>query len=111
MSTPTKRLAALETHLAGSRCDTWVNCAMVTVFAPVMETTAEEFRRVTEVTYLGYVHGTQAAQLGVPRVSMFRRMLPLPIRFLMESTIDCRVVKVIRSSVRSTSGPEAMPST
>ncbi len=41
--------------------DVWVNNAMVTVFAPVMEVTAEEFRRVTEVTYLGYVHGTQAA--------------------------------------------------
>lgn len=43
------------------RIDTWVNCAMVTVFAPVMQTTAAEYRRVTEVTYLGYVHGTQAA--------------------------------------------------
>ena len=41
--------------------DVWVNNAMATVFAPVMEVTAEEFRRVTEVTYLGYVHGTQAA--------------------------------------------------
>ncbi len=39
----------------------WVNNAMVTVFAPIKEVTAEEFRRVTEVTYLGYVHGTQAA--------------------------------------------------
>ncbi len=43
------------------RIDTWVNCAMLTVFAPVAEMTAEEFRRVTEVTYLGYVHGTMAA--------------------------------------------------
>jgi len=51
--------AAIEAHWG--HIDTWVNCAMVTVFAPVMETTAEEFRRVTEVTYLGYVHGTQAA--------------------------------------------------
>ncbi len=41
--------------------DVWVNDAMVSVFAPVIETTAEEFRRVTEVTYLGYVHGTLAA--------------------------------------------------
>ncbi len=41
--------------------DVWVNDAMVSVFAPVAETTAEEFRRVTEVTYLGYVHGTLAA--------------------------------------------------
>lgn len=51
--------AAVETEWG--RIDVWVNCAMATVFAPVVETTAEEFRRVTEVTYLGYVHGTQAA--------------------------------------------------
>ncbi|MFL9826738.1 SDR family oxidoreductase [Rhodoplanes sp. SY1] len=41
--------------------DVWVNTAMVTIFAPVHEITADEFRRVTEVTYLGYVHGTLAA--------------------------------------------------
>ncbi|MGE0714689.1 MAG: SDR family oxidoreductase [Alphaproteobacteria bacterium] len=41
--------------------DVWVNNAMVTVFAPVADTTPEEFRRVTEVTYLGCVHGTMAA--------------------------------------------------
>lgn len=39
----------------------WVNDAMVSVFAPVVDTTAAEFRRVTEVTYLGFVHGTLAA--------------------------------------------------
>ena len=39
----------------------WVNCAMVTVFSPVWRMTAKEFRRVTEVTYLGFVHGTMAA--------------------------------------------------
>lgn len=33
---------------------------MATAFAPISETTAEEYRRVTETTYLGYVHGTQA---------------------------------------------------
>jgi short-subunit dehydrogenase len=41
--------------------DVWVNNAMVSVFSPVKEMTAEEFRRVTEVTYLGCVHGTMAA--------------------------------------------------
>jgi NADP-dependent 3-hydroxy acid dehydrogenase YdfG len=41
--------------------DVWINNAMATVFASVAETTAEEYRRVTEVTYLGYVHGTLAA--------------------------------------------------
>jgi short-subunit dehydrogenase len=43
------------------RIDSWVNAAMVTVVAPVWRMTAAEYRRVTEVTYLGYVHGTLAA--------------------------------------------------
>ncbi len=41
--------------------DIWINDAMVTVFAPVWDITPAEFRRVTEVTYLGVVHGTMAA--------------------------------------------------
>jgi len=41
--------------------DIWINDAMVTVFAPVWNVSPEEFRRVTEVTYLGFVHGTMAA--------------------------------------------------
>jgi NAD(P)-dependent dehydrogenase (short-subunit alcohol dehydrogenase family) len=49
------------------RIDVWVNNAMVSVLSPIKEMTPEEFRRVTEVTYLGYVWGTQAA---------LRRMLP-----------------------------------
>lgn len=40
--------------------DVWVNVAFASVFAPFEQTTAEEFRRVTEVTYLGFVHGTMA---------------------------------------------------
>jgi NAD(P)-dependent dehydrogenase (short-subunit alcohol dehydrogenase family) len=47
--------------------DVWVNNAMATVFAPVRDTTPDEFRRATEVTYLGAVWGTMAA---------LRRMLP-----------------------------------
>ena len=43
------------------KIDIWVNDAMLTVFSPVAEMTPEEFRRVTEVTYLGFVHGTMAA--------------------------------------------------
>ncbi len=39
----------------------WVNNAMSTVFAPVKDTTADEFLRGTQVTYLGQVHGTMAA--------------------------------------------------
>src|SRR5487761_313799 len=41
--------------------DTWINVAFASVFAPFAEITAEEFRRVTEVSYLGFVHGTMAA--------------------------------------------------
>src|SRR5438874_8252967 len=41
--------------------DIWINNAMVSVFSPALEMSAEEFRRVTEVTYLGAVHGTLAA--------------------------------------------------
>lgn len=41
--------------------DVWINAAMATVLAPVEDVTPDEFRRVTEVTYLGQVFGTQAA--------------------------------------------------
>jgi NAD(P)-dependent dehydrogenase (short-subunit alcohol dehydrogenase family) len=47
--------------------DVWVNNAMASVFSPIKEMTSDEFKRVTEVTYLGYVYGTLAA---------LRRMLP-----------------------------------
>jgi NADP-dependent 3-hydroxy acid dehydrogenase YdfG len=49
----------IETQLGP--IDVWVNNAMTAVFSPVKEMTAAEFKRVTEVTYLGYVHGTLAA--------------------------------------------------
>jgi NAD(P)-dependent dehydrogenase (short-subunit alcohol dehydrogenase family) len=41
--------------------DVWVNDAMATIFAPFAEISPEEFRRATEVTYLGTVYGTMAA--------------------------------------------------
>ncbi len=41
--------------------DIWVNDAMTTIFAPFLEITPEEFKRATEVTYLGQVYGTMAA--------------------------------------------------
>lgn len=41
--------------------DIWVNCAMTTIFAPFTEITPAEFKRATEVTYLGFVYGTMAA--------------------------------------------------
>jgi short-subunit dehydrogenase len=53
--------AADRTAAEWGGIDIWVNCAMVSVFAPVEQTSAAEFRRVTEVNYLGYVHGTLSA--------------------------------------------------
>jgi NAD(P)-dependent dehydrogenase (short-subunit alcohol dehydrogenase family) len=47
--------------------DIWVNNAMTSVFSPIKQMTPLEFKRVTEVTYLGYVYGTLAA---------LKRMLP-----------------------------------
>jgi NAD(P)-dependent dehydrogenase (short-subunit alcohol dehydrogenase family) len=41
--------------------DVWVNVAFTSVFAPFWEISPEEFKRVTEVTYLGYVYGTMSA--------------------------------------------------
>jgi short-subunit dehydrogenase len=43
------------------KIDVWVNDAMETLFSTVAETDPHEFRRVTEVCYLGFVHGTMAA--------------------------------------------------
>lgn len=45
----------------------WVNSAMVSVFSPIRQTTTDEIKRVTDVTYLGTVNGTLAA---------LKRMLP-----------------------------------
>lgn len=47
--------------------DIWVNNAMATVFAPIIDLEADEIKRVTEVTYLGFVYGT---------LSALRRMRP-----------------------------------
>ncbi|WP_298255789.1 SDR family oxidoreductase [Bradyrhizobium sp.] len=43
------------------KIDVWINDAMETLFSTVAETDPGEFRRVTEVCYLGFVHGTMAA--------------------------------------------------
>ena len=59
--------AARQVEEAFGPIDIWVNNAMASVFSPIKETEANEIRRVTEVTYLGTVHGTLAA---------LRRMLP-----------------------------------
>jgi NAD(P)-dependent dehydrogenase (short-subunit alcohol dehydrogenase family) len=53
--------AADRVELELGPIDLWINNAMASVFSPVREMRAQEYRRVTEVTYLGYVHGTLAA--------------------------------------------------
>src|SRR5213596_3202930 len=53
--------AAARIEAEFGEIDIWINNAMTSVFSPIKEMTPEEFRRVTEVTYLGYVHGTLAA--------------------------------------------------
>jgi NAD(P)-dependent dehydrogenase (short-subunit alcohol dehydrogenase family) len=59
--------AAADIEARFGPIDIWVNNAMAAVFSPFQQMTAAEYRRVTEVTYLGYVWGTMAA---------LRRMLP-----------------------------------
>jgi len=41
--------------------DVWVNVAFTSVFAPFDQIKPEEYKRVTEVSYLGFVYGTMAA--------------------------------------------------
>ncbi|MFD0279445.1 SDR family oxidoreductase [Kitasatospora sp. NPDC127111] len=54
-------VAAARAEAEFGPVDVWVNDAFVSVFAPFTEIGPEEFRRVTEVTYLGYVNATRAA--------------------------------------------------
>lgn len=53
--------AADQAEAAFGPIDTWINVAFTSVFAPLRDISPAEFRRVTEVSYLGYVHGTMAA--------------------------------------------------
>ena len=59
--------AAAETERRLGPIDVWVNNAMNSVFSPVKEMTPEDYKRVTEVTYLGQVYGA---------LSALKRMLP-----------------------------------
>jgi NAD(P)-dependent dehydrogenase (short-subunit alcohol dehydrogenase family) len=60
--------AATQVEREFGPIDVWINVAFTSVFAPFAEISPEEFRRVTEVSYLGFVHGTRIA---------LARMLPL----------------------------------
>jgi len=53
--------AASSVEEAFGPIDVWINDAMVTVYAEFLDIEPEEFRRATEVTYLGMVWGTRAA--------------------------------------------------
>jgi NAD(P)-dependent dehydrogenase (short-subunit alcohol dehydrogenase family) len=59
--------AAAQVEQEFGAIDIWVNNAMNSVFSPIKEMTPDEYKRVTEVTYLGQVYGTLAA---------LKRMLP-----------------------------------
>lgn len=59
--------AAAQVEAELGPIDIWVNNAMVSVFSPVKEMEPADYRRVTEVLYLGFVHGT---------LSALKRMLP-----------------------------------
>ncbi|MBX4303827.1 SDR family NAD(P)-dependent oxidoreductase, partial [Mycobacterium tuberculosis] len=60
--------AAAEVETTLGAIDVWINNAMTTVLAPFRQMSEEEFRRGTEVTYLGYVNGTRAAlEAMIPR--------------------------------------------
>lgn len=53
--------AAAQTEKHFGPIDVWVNAAMATVFGEFQDITPDEYRRATEVTYLGFVYGTLAA--------------------------------------------------
>lgn len=53
--------AAPQVEQALGPIDVWVNNAMTSVFARFEDMSPEEFQRVNDVTYMGYVHGTKAA--------------------------------------------------
>ena len=60
-----KAAQEIEDHFGS--IDFWINNAMVSVFGPFKKMESEDFKHVTDVTYLGQVYGTQAA---------LKRMLP-----------------------------------
>jgi len=54
-------VAADQVEAALGPIDVWINVAFTSVFAPFTQIEPAEFRRVTEVSYLGFVHGTRVA--------------------------------------------------
>jgi len=73
--------AASEVEDKFGPIDIWINVAFAGMMAPFVDISMEEFKRVTEVTYLGQVHGTHSAlkrmiprnRYAHPRASQTRR--------------------------------------
>ena len=82
--------AAARVVGAWGTIDVWVNNAMATIFCPVVDTTPEDFKRATDVTYLGAVWGTYAA---------LKRMRPR----------DCGVIVQVGSALAYRSIPLQAP--
>jgi NAD(P)-dependent dehydrogenase (short-subunit alcohol dehydrogenase family) len=59
--------AAADVEATWGPIDVWVNVAFSSVFSPFDQITAAEFKRVTEVSYLGYVYGTMSALARMKR--------------------------------------------
>ena len=57
--------------------DVWINNAMVSMYSPFLQMRADEFRHITEVTFLGTVHGTKAALTRMIERDSARRLARL----------------------------------
>ena len=97
--------AAAEIEQRLGPIDIWINNAMVSVFSPVKEMEAADYKRVTDVLYLGFVHGTLAA---------LRRMLPRDRGTIVQvgSALAYRSIPLQSAYCAATSpsgGPQAAP--
>jgi short-subunit dehydrogenase involved in D-alanine esterification of teichoic acids len=112
--------AAAEVEKRFGPIDVWVNDAMASVFSPFKEMTAEEFRRVTEVTYLGFVYGTMAAlERMIPRdrgtivqvgSALAYRSIPLAAQAIYWAAHhDRRELLVGKSTVMAVTGQKFIP--
>ena len=78
--------------------DVWVNNAMTSIFSPFWEMTAAEFRRVTDVTYLGVVYGTLAA---LARMRPRQRGVIVQVGSALGLPRHSAPVRVLRSEARN----------
>ena len=109
--------AATEIEAQFGPIDVWINVAFTSVFAPFAEIAPDEFRRVTEVSYLGYVNGTMVALSRMrPRnagtivqvgSALSERADPAPVGLLRRQARDQRVHRVaaLRAPARALERP------